>query len=108
MSYYKNHVFVCTNQRADGTQCCAQYQAQEMRDYMKARSKELGLAGCGDVRINSAGCLNRCELGPILVIYPEETWYTFVDKDDVDEIIEEHLVKGNIVERLLVDSQSPC
>ncbi len=108
MSYYKNHVFVCTNLRADGTQSCNQFKAQEMRDYMKKRSKELGLVGCGDVRVNSAGCLNRCELGPILVIYPEETWYTFVDKDDIDEIINEHLVKGNIVERLLVDSQSPC
>jgi len=108
MSYYKNHVFVCTNHRADGSQCCAQYQAQEMRDYMKKRSKELGLVGCGDVRINSAGCLNRCKLGPVLVIYPDETWYTFVDKDDIDEIIDEHLLKGNIVERLLVDSQAPC
>ena len=108
MSYYKNHVFVCTNLRADGTQCCAQYEAQKMRDYMKKRSKELGLVGCGDVRINSAGCLNRCELGPVLVVYPNETWYTFFDKDDIDEIIDEHLVNGNIVERLLIDSESPC
>jgi len=75
---------------------------------MKKRSKELGLVSCGDVRINSAGCLNRCELGPVLVIYPEETWYTFVDKEDIDEIIDEHLVKGNVVERLLVDANSPC
>jgi len=72
---------------------------------MKKRSKELGLVGSGEVRVNSAGCLNRCELGPVVVIYPDETWYTFVDKDDIDEIIEEHLVKGNKVERLLVESQ---
>ena len=108
MSYYKFHTFVCTNNRTDGRQSCAQHNAQEMRDYMKKRSKELGLAGCGEVRINSAGCLNRCELGPVLVIYPDETWYTFVDKDDIDEIIDEHLTKGNVVERLLVDSNSPC
>ena len=108
MPYYKHHVFVCTNNREDGKAACEQHKAQEMRDYMKQRSKELGLVGCGDVRINSAGCLNRCKLGPVLVIYPEETWYTFVDKEDVDEIIDEHLVKGNIVERLLVDSESPC
>lgn len=108
MAYYKNHVFVCTNNREDGRQSCGQYKAQEMRDYMKKRSKELGLSNCGDVRINSAGCLDRCKLGPILVVYPDETWYTFVDKDDIDEIIDEHLVKGNIVERLLVDSNSPC
>jgi len=108
MSYYKNHVFFCTNHREDGSQCCAQNNAQEMRDYMKKRSKELGLVRSGEVRVNSAGCLNRCELGPVIVIYPEETWYTFVDKADIDEIIEEHLVKGNVVERLLADKQSPC
>ena len=108
MSYYKNHVFVCVNDREDGSQCCAQCNAQEMRDYMKKRSKELGLVSCGEVRINSAGCLNRCELGPVMVIYPDETWYTYLDKDDIDEIIEEHLVKGNKVERLLIDSSSPC
>ena len=108
MSYYKNHVFFCTNCREDGSQCCGQHNAQEMRDYMKKRSKELGLVHSGEVRVNSAGCLNRCELGPVIVIYPDETWYTFVDKSDIDEIIEEHLVKGNVVERLLVDKQSPC
>ena len=108
MSYYKNHVFFCTNCREDGSQCCAQHNAQEMRNYMKKRSKELGLVRSGEVRVNSAGCLNRCELGPVIVIYPEETWYTFVDKADIDEIIGEHLINGKIVERLLVDKQSPC
>ena len=76
-----------------------------MRDYMKKRSKELGIVKSGEVRVNTAGCLNLCNLGPVVVIYPEETWYTFVDKHDIDEIIEEHLVKGNKVKRLLVDSQ---
>ncbi len=104
MPYFKNHVFVCTNQREDGSQCCGDHNAQEMRDYMKKRSKELGLVRSGEVRINSAGCLNRCELGPVIVIYPDETWYTFCDKDDIDEIIDEHLIKGNKVKRLLVDA----
>lgn len=108
MSHYKNHVFFCTNQREDGSQCCAQYNAQEMRDYMKKRSKELGLVSKGEVRVNTAGCLNRCELGPVIVVYPDETWYTFVDKDDIDEIIEEHLLKGNKVKRLMLDNDSPC
>lgn len=103
MSYYKHHVFVCTNLRADGTQSCQQYDAQAMRDHMKKRSKELGLVSSGEVRINSAGCLNRCEEGPVMVIYPQETWYNFVDQEDIDEIIDEHLVKGNIVERLKLD-----
>lgn len=105
MSYYKHHVFFCTNQRDDGSQCCAQFNAQEMRDYMKKRSKELGLVRSGEVRVNTAGCLNRCDAGPVIVIYPDETWYTFVDKDDIDEIIEEHLVKGKKVERLFIDNQ---
>ncbi len=108
MGHYKNHVFFCTNHRKDGSQCCAQYNAQEMRDYMKKRSKELGLVSKGEVRVNTAGCLNRCELGPVIVVYPDETWYTFVDKDDIDEIIEQHLLKGKIVKRLLLDSDSPC
>lgn len=105
MSYYKNHIFFCTNLREDGSQCCGANNALELRNYMKKRSKELGLVRSGEVRVNTAGCLNRCELGPVVVIYPDETWYTFVDQDDIDEIIEEHLIKGNIVKRLLTDPQ---
>ena len=73
-----------------------------MRDYAKARVKELGLAGKGQLRINQAGCLDRCEEGPVLVVYPEGVWYTYVDQDDVDEIIDQHLVNGVIVERLRI------
>jgi (2Fe-2S) ferredoxin len=103
MPYYKNHVFVCTNQRTDGRSSCQDCGAQELRDYMKQRSKELGLLGKGEVRVNSAGCLNRCDEGPVMVVYPQGTWYTFMDKEDIDEIIDEHLVKGNEVERLKLD-----
>ena len=74
-----------------------------MRDYVKGRIKELGLAGPGKVRVNTAGCLDRCDLGPVLVIYPGETWYTYVDKEDLDEIIESHIQKGCVVERLLLN-----
>ena len=105
MSHCKNHVFFCTNSRKDGSQCCGNHNAQEMRNYMKKRSKELGLVRSGEVRVNTAGCLNRCDVGPVIVVYPDETWYTFVDKEDIDEIIDEHLVKGNKVERLLINSQ---
>ena len=73
-----------------------------MRDYAKARIKELGLAGKGRLRINQAGCLDRCEEGPVIVVYPEGVWYTYVDKHDVDEIIDKHLVNGIIVERLRI------
>jgi (2Fe-2S) ferredoxin len=73
-----------------------------MRDYAKKRVKELGLAGPGSARVNQAGCMDRCEEGPVLVVYPEAVWYTYVDRADVDEIIEEHLRNGRIVERLRI------
>ncbi len=100
MSYYCHHVFFCTNQRTDGRACCQNHDAQAMRDYAKQRTKELGLSGKGEVRINNAGCLDRCDEGPVLVVYPEGVWYTYVDQADIDEIIEEHLGHGRVVERL--------
>ena len=101
MPYYQRHLFFCTNKREDGTACCQNYDAQAMRDYAKARTKELGIAGKrGKVRVNTAGCLNRCEEGPVAVVYPDDVWYTYVDKDDIDEIIEQHLLNGNPVKRL--------
>jgi len=60
------------------------------------------MSGADRVRINQAGCLDRCDEGPIIVIYPEEVWYTFIDEHDLDEIIDEHLVGGRIVERLKI------
>ncbi len=100
MSYYRHHVFFCTNQRDDGSQCCAQCGAQAQRDYLKRRTKELEIAGPGGVRVNTAGCLDRCEEGPVMVVYPEAVWYTYVDHEDLEEILTEHLIKGQIVERL--------
>jgi len=102
MSYYRHHVFFCTNQREDGKACCQDHNAQAMRDYAKAQVKALGLAGPGGVRINSAGCLDRCGEGPVIVVYPEETWYTYVDREDVDEIVKEHLQHGRVVQRLKI------
>ncbi len=99
--YYRYHVFFCTNQRDEGG-CCQNLGAQAMRDYAKARVKALGLAGPGGVRINTAGCLDRCAEGPVIVVYPEGTWYTYVDRQDIDEIIERHLQQGRAVERLKI------
>jgi len=99
MSYFRHHLFFCTNRR-EGAGCCANLGGQAMRDYAKARIKTLGLSGPGGVRVNSAGCLDRCAEGPVLVVYPEGVWYTYVDRDDIDEIIEEHLRHGRPVERL--------
>lgn len=97
--FYKHHVFFCTNKRddAEGKASCMQYDAQGLRDYAKQRVKALKLK---KVRINTAGCLNRCAQGPIMVIYPEGIWYQYHNQADVDEIIEQHLVQGQIVERL--------
>ena len=100
MSHYRHHVFFCTNQRANGEACCADFNANELREYAKARIKALGQSGAGQVRINTAGCLDRCALGPVMVVYPEAVWYTYVDREDLDEIIERHLVGGERVERL--------
>jgi len=104
MSYYKHHVFFCTNQRDDGRRCCEHAGATELRAYAKAKIKELGMSGKDQVRINTAGCLDRCGQGPVLVVYPEETWYSYQNKQDIDEIIEQHLKKNQVVSRLLIDS----
>lgn len=102
MSYYERHVFFCCNQRDQGEACCNNHGAQEMRDYAKKRIKALDLNGAGKIRINSAGCLDRCDEGPVLVVYPEAVWYTYVDQADIDEIVDQHLVKGKVVERLKI------
>ncbi len=105
MSYYRYHVFFCTNRRDDGSQCCARCNASGLRDHLKQRSKELGLTGPGGVRINTAGCLDRCAAGPVIVVYPEATWYTYVDREDLEEILAEHLIGGRIVERLRLNAE---
>lgn len=102
MSYYQHHVFFCLNQRTNGEDCCAQHDAQSAFDHCKSRVKAEGLAGPGGVRVNKAGCLDRCAGGPVAVVYPGAVWYTFVDKTDIDEIVEEHLKHGRVVERLVL------
>lgn len=100
-SYYQRHVFFCTNQRDNGQACCQDHAAAAAFDHCKARVKSLGLAGPGQVRVNKAGCLDRCAGGPIAVVYPEAVWYTYVDLADIDEIVDRHLAKGEVVTRLL-------
>lgn len=100
-SYYERHIFFCLNERKNGEECCAQHQAQEAFDRCKGQVKAAGLAGPGKVRVNKAGCLDRCAAGPVAVVYPEAVWYTFVDLQDIDEIVESHLKNGKVVERLL-------
>jgi (2Fe-2S) ferredoxin len=103
--HFKYHVFFCLNQRGPDADrpSCANCGAEKMQEHAKKRVKQLGLAGPGKVRINKAGCLDRCEQGPTVVVYPEGTWYTYIDESDIDEIVESHLKNGKIVERLLID-----
>jgi (2Fe-2S) ferredoxin len=102
MSYYRRHVFFCCNQRQPPEKCCANAGAADMQKYAKQRVKALGISGPGEVRINKAGCLDRCTEGPVLVVYPDAVWYTYVDKHDIDEIIDSHIVHGRVVERLKI------
>ena len=104
MSHFKHHVFFCCNQRSEGEQCCNSLGAAGLRDYAKKRVKALGLSGEGKARVNMAGCLDRCSEGPVMVIYPEAVWYTYVDHKDIEEIVSSHLAKGEVVERLRTPS----
>ncbi len=105
-SYYQRHIFFCINERKGGEECCAQHGAQEGFDRCKIQIKAAGLSGPGKVRVNKAGCLDRCAAGPVAVVYPEAVWYTFVDHDDIDEIVESHLKNGKVVQRLLIPETS--
>jgi (2Fe-2S) ferredoxin len=100
MSYYERHIFFCLNSRENGENACSLHGAQAGFEHCKARVKGENLAGPGRVRVNKSGCLDRCAGGPVAVVYPEAVWYTFVDKSDIDEIIDSHLKNGRVVERL--------
>lgn len=102
MSYYQRHVFFCLNEREDGAACCGCHDAAAMQKHAKARLKALDMIGKGRIRINKSGCLDRCDEGPCVVVYPDGVWYTYVDVHDVDEIIDKHLLKGEVVERLRI------
>ena len=104
-SFFEAHLFVCTNRRPDGHKrgSCAAGGSERLRDYMKARAKELGIAG---IRVNSAGCLDRCELGPCMVIYPEGVWYRVGSTADVDRVLQKHVVEGGRATELMLDGNT--
>jgi (2Fe-2S) ferredoxin len=101
--YYRVHVFCCVNERpaSHWRGSCANQSSRELCDYMCRLGMALGLH---EIRINQSGCLNRCELGPTMVIYPEGTWYTYRTEKDVEEILRSHVMKGRRVERLLLSN----
>ena len=101
-SYYERHIFFCLNERKNGEESCARHDAQAGFDRCKAQVKAAGLSGPGKVRVNKAGCLDRCAGGPVAVVYPEAVWYSYVDAHDIDEIVSSHLMRGEPVQRLLL------
>lgn len=100
-SFYKAHIFCCVNERSPGhiRGSCANKKSMQFRAYLKARIKAAGITG---IRVNAAGCLDRCELGPVLVIYPDNVWYTYRSNEDLDEIVRTHIIDGELVERLIL------
>ncbi len=105
-SYYERHVFFCVNERKPHEDCCAQHQAMQAFEQCKSLVKAAGLAGPGQVRVNKAGCLDRCAAGPVAVVYPEAVWYSYVDAHDIEEIVTSHLKNGQIVTRLLTPPEA--
>ena len=100
--YYQRHIFFCLNERKNGGASCAQHNAEAGFDQCKRLVEAAGLSGPGNVRVNRAGCLDRCSGGPVAVVYPEGVWYTYVDASDIEEIVESHLKQGKVVERLVL------
>lgn len=102
------HLFLCINQKAPEKQCCANLGGESFFHYLKSKLSELDLHGPRKIRVSKSSCLGRCEDGPCLVIYPEGVWYRYTSEQDLDEIIETHLVRGQFVDRLLIPGPTGC
>ncbi len=102
MARFEKHIFICENKREPGHPrgCCSEKGSPEIKELLKKRLKELGLNS--KVRANTSGCLDACEFGPSIVVYPEQIWYGGVTKEDVEEIIQNHIINNKPVERLLI------
>jgi len=106
MKRFDKHIFVCENKRPDEHPrgCCADNDSKEIRGLFKQRLKDIGLSST--VRANAAGCLDACEHVVTVVVYPEQVWYGAVKKDDVDEIIQKHIVNNHPVKRLMIKDKN--
>lgn len=102
MSRFEKHIFICENKREAGHPkgCCADKGSSGIRELFKKRLKELGLNT--KVRANSSGCLDACAFGPSVVVYPEQIWYGGIKIEDVEEIIQSHIINNRPVERLFI------
>jgi (2Fe-2S) ferredoxin len=104
MPAFTHHIFVCCNTREPGHPrgCCDPAKSQSLRNQFKIELQNRGLKG--EVRANMAGCLDQCEHGPNLVIYPQGIWYGGVRLEDVPRIIDETILKGVVLEDLVIAS----
>lgn len=98
--FFEKHLFICTS----GKTCPKKGPVDEILAIIKNGIKEKGLKN--KIRVNKSGCLDWCDEGPVMVCYPEGIWYTDVQLEDAQEILEEHLVKGNPVERLIYKKEN--
>jgi (2Fe-2S) ferredoxin len=101
VAYYEKHIFVCINRR-NNSRSCAGNGSDQMQEHAKKRSRQMDLANLDKIRINKSGCLGRCEHGPVAVVYPDGVWYAYRTREDLEEIIAEHIGNNRIVERLKI------
>lgn len=103
MSHFKYHILICSHLKPSGKGCCPQFPAEDAISFLKEKTKALGITGVGKTRVSQAGCLGRCTKRPVMVIYPQAIWYRYESYDDLQEIIDSHLLKNTIVERLKIE-----
>ena len=103
MPRFRKHIFICNNKRSedDPRGSCSEKNSDSLIDYAKKRVHELGLKG--EIRVNKAGCLDACAYGPAMVIYPDDTWYSPKTKNDIEIILEKHILNNKIAEELVID-----
>ena len=100
--FYEKNIFFCTNLRKEKEKIsCGKHNRQEPRNYMEKRVKELAIK---KIIVNSSGCLNRCDLVPIVVSYPEDNWYKILIKEDISSFIDEFQIKRRIFKKNLIEN----
>lgn len=87
VSYYKSHLFICTNIKPGNKNCCGTDSSESMLAYAKQKAKSLGMTKDMGYRISSSGCMGRCKLGPVMVEYPSGKWYKYNTLEDIDQLL---------------------